>query len=227
MIRCRRSRDELNRALHEIRRPLQALALVAGPDVEPQRHGLLELAAAALTDLDRVVNGGDPSSGQPRHFACRELVRSALERWDGVGASAGQMELRWQMGPALVEGEPLRVAQALDNMITNAIEHGSSPVVVTGERVRGMVRITVSNRCDARHDGDHWGPGSSISEARTAGARHDPRHGHGLRIASSVATAHGGRFLVNRTGTAVVAALELPLATPERPIASARIARAA
>ena len=49
-----RRRRELNRSLHELRRPLQALALSNGRDYEAA-DGFLDLAMSALGDLDRVT----------------------------------------------------------------------------------------------------------------------------------------------------------------------------
>lgn len=215
MVRSRRSRGELNRALHELRRPLQALMLIdeiaAG---ESKRPGLLQLAAGALADLDRAVNGGE-SSTPPRRFACRELVLATLERWRGERAQGGggKLSLSWRLGPAPVEGDPLRISQALDNVISNALEHGSPPVMVTGTRAGGMVRIVVANAHTAH-----------VVRPRR---QRDPRHGHGLRVVSDTALAHGGRFAFSRTDAGAIAALELPLAGPDLPLGSDQFVRTA
>src|SRR3954462_11159659 len=59
-LRAGRRRSALNEALHELRRPLQAVALAAGPRGEGSVGGgePIELAAAALERLDREINGG-------------------------------------------------------------------------------------------------------------------------------------------------------------------------
>src|SRR6185503_12623550 len=61
-VRMRRRRESLNRSLHELRRPLQALVLQArsAPGIGERRRGQLELALDALAGLDRQVNGGGP-----------------------------------------------------------------------------------------------------------------------------------------------------------------------
>src|SRR5690348_3877757 len=73
-------RRALNRALHELRRPLQALVLLEDASGRPaasppaaSRRGLLELAAGALQDLDGALNGGPPDRPK-RRFSCREVV---------------------------------------------------------------------------------------------------------------------------------------------------------
>ncbi len=195
---------ELNRALHELRRPLQALVLLeegsgrpaAAPPVA-SRRGLLELAVGALRDLDGTLNGG-ARPWQPRRFCCREAVMACLERWGSAGSRAGGIRVYWDAGPAPIEGDPARLAQALDNLLANALEHGGPPIVVTGARVAGRLRITVANGTGER---------SALSGA-------DPRRGHGTEIVSKVASAHGGRFALCHTDRGCVAALELPLAEP-------------
>jgi two-component system osmolarity sensor histidine kinase EnvZ len=200
----------LNRALHELRRPLQTLALLdedgAGPPAASPpgaaRRGLLQLAGSALAELDSVVNGGEPPV-EVRRVSCRELVLASLERWRPVAASDGGIRVFWDAGPAPVQGDPVGMARALDNLIANAIEHGGPPLVVTGAQVAGRLRITVAN----------GGPeGSQAPMERSGGEPHDPRRGHGVELVSEVAAAHHGRFALCRTGSGCVAALELPLA---------------
>ena len=194
----------LNRALHELRRPVQALVLLeegsARPAATPpaaSRRGLLELVASALRDLDGTVNGGSQEPN-PKRFSCREVVLACLERWRPAAARAGGVRVYWDAGPAPMVGDATRLARALDNLIANAIEHGAPPIVVTGARVAGRIRITIANGAGDRRDA----------------LPPDPRRGHGTEIVSEVASAHGGRFAFCHTGRGCVAALELPLAEP-------------
>jgi hypothetical protein len=206
-------RRRLNRALHELRRPIQALALLDPGDVhatpEERRRGLLELVRCALEDLDRAVNGGAPPEAA-RLISCHELVLGCLERWRPAAAGSGGFKLYWDAGPAWVEGDPARMAQALDNLIANALEHGGPPLIVTGAAVAGKLRITVANGGRVEMNGNGRAP------ARRNGDRpvwhSDPRRGHGTAVVSEVASAHRGRFALCRTGDGCVAALELPLA---------------
>jgi hypothetical protein len=95
------------------------------------------------------------------------------------------------------------MAQAFDNLIANALEHGGPPLVITGATVAGKLRVTVANgRSDRPEDG------------KASSRNGDPRHGHGTAVVSEVASAHEGRFALCRTGRGCVAALELPLADP-------------
>lgn len=123
---------------------------------------------------------------------------ACLERWRRQASRSGGVRVYWDAGPAMVEGDATRLAQALDNLLSNALEHGGPPVVVTGARVAGRIRITIANALTTER------------EDRPP----DPRRGHGTEVVSRVASAHGGRFALCRTGAGCVAALELPLAEP-------------
>src|SRR5918995_2844828 len=125
-------RRRLNRAMHELRRPLQALVLLDEPPGDPgqpakrgaesARRGLLELARSALASLDAEVNGASPLPAR-REVSCRELVHAALERWRPLAVAAGGVRLYWDVGAAPAVCDPMRLAQALDNLLAIAVEH--------------------------------------------------------------------------------------------------------
>ena len=196
-LRERARRLRLNRALHELRRPLQAMALAPTPGFRRghREPDSLDLALAALEDLDSAVNGAArPLRSRP--VAARAMVAAAVERWRGPAAQARRsLLLEWKAGAAVVMADPSRVGQALDNLLANAVEHGGARIRVIGSLCATGVRIVVA---------DH-GPGPG---ARTHGAD----RGHGLTVVREVAAVHGGRFALRSAGPATVAALELPLA---------------
>jgi two-component system osmolarity sensor histidine kinase EnvZ len=184
----------VNRALHELRRPLQSISLsLTGsvPDVR-SAEACLEQARLALAELDAVVNHRGLS---PR------LVRTA------VGEVAGALESRWrprgirvtatEPGRA-IDADPGRLAAALDNLVANAFEHGAGPVEVRALSSAGAVRFEVQD------------DGGDRSASR---AENDPRHGHGLRVAGEVAATHGGTLVPpRRTARGTIAAISLPAA---------------
>lgn len=210
-VRDSRRRTALNRALHELRRPLQALVLSSGPAHGPGTHAL-RVAISALDDLDREINGS-ARRVELRPVDCRALVQPAVERWRGVAAATRRsLVLRWRAGAASVLADPDRVAQALDNLIDNALRHGGLRVYVDADVCAGGVRITVRD--------------SGGTPQRPARSR-DGRHGHGLAIVSRVAAEHGGHFRMLRTPAGATATLELPLAPWPLPVARRALESAA
>jgi two-component system, NtrC family, sensor histidine kinase HydH len=210
-LRNGRRRGALNEALHELRRPLQAIALAgAGPVGSSQAiEGSVRLAAAALDRLDHEVNGGSSLRRPAEAVEMRPLLEAAVRRWRArASLGGGSLGLRWRAGRAIVIGDRVQLAQALDNLIVNAIEHGGPAISIDARPHKGRVRIVIADsgraaRPDARRDT----PADVI--ARLSGRR---RHGHGLAVVRQVAAAHRGRFALRRADAGSLALLELPLA---------------
>lgn len=105
-VRDGRRRTVLNERLHELRRPLQALALMAPREEVPggAGEGPVEMAAAALAALDREING-ERDAAPTAIVALRPLLEAARRRWRGQAAMWGAgLALRWDAGEAVVEG---------------------------------------------------------------------------------------------------------------------------
>ncbi len=204
--RASRRRARLNRALHELRRPLQALSLAssqldsphAGARTAVITRRTVDAALAALDDLDREVNRL-PAAASARPVSASGLVHSSVERWRATAARRGRaLALRCDVGSAMVHVDPRRAEGALDNLIANALEHGSLNIAVAARRSARGVRISVAD--------------GGVADARRRGR--DPRRGHGLEIVADLARESGGRFLLDRSGGGTEAVLELPLAAP-------------
>jgi signal transduction histidine kinase len=202
-----RRRTAVNEALHELRRPLQALALAAPAETGTQIEWSVRMAASALERLEREING-DAAAPVRAPFFVRPLLESAVGRWQGrAGGVGGALSLRWRAGEAMVEGDRCELAQALDNLIVNAVEHGGSEIVVDARVRRGRLRVAVVD--------SGRGPGRARRRerrvapiARVSGRR---RHGHGLRVVRRTAADHGGDFRLHRHARTTEAVLELPL----------------
>jgi two-component system osmolarity sensor histidine kinase EnvZ len=219
-VRDGRRRTVLNERLHELRRPLQALALRA-PPAEGVGEGPVEMAAAALAALEREING-ERQAGASGLVALRPVLEAARRRWRGQAAMRGTgLELRWDAGEAAVEGNRLDLAAALDNLIANALEHGAGPIELAadlaGDRIclavvdsgngagrRARQRDAVLKGRDARRRREWRGPFGRLNGRA--------RHGHGLRLVRRTAAAHGGAFALHKGEHGTSAVLELPLA---------------
>ncbi len=199
-VRDGRRRERLNGALHELRRPLQALALCASDSA----RGQVERAIEALAGLDRELNGGGAPPLRLR-IESRALAGQAVARWREPARRSGRsVELAWRTGACPVDCDPASVSRALDNLIANSLEHGGGTITVEGMRGAACVRLAVT-------DQGRRGPREAdLSLHRVNG--HDPRRGHGLRLVAAVAAEHGGRFAACRHRAGACAVLELPLA---------------
>jgi signal transduction histidine kinase len=205
--------EAVARACHELRGPLTAarLGLAPGAGQEAPSAGRLRAidtelgrAALALDDLAGAGGGGRRRWDLDR-VDLRGLVTDAVEAWRAAATAAG-VELRggWSGVEVVVWGDRLRLAQALGNLIANAVEHGRGPVDVHGALRHGEVRITISDR----------GPGlpAPVAELRRRPRRGRGAHGRGLAISAEVAELHGGRLASAPADAGARLVLELPVA---------------
>ncbi len=224
--------EAIGRACHELRGPLTAarLGLEFGLRLGSLPHARLRAidlelgrATLALEDLASVqvarAISGAASSGlltREEEVEVTELLADSIEAWNAVAARCGvQLRLRRPEGQVVVMGERLRLAQALANLLANAIEHGGG-VVEVNARVEGeAVKIEVV-------DG---GPGlpapvTDLARRHLRGrpALHDAvrGRGRGLSITGAIAVAHGGRLSAAPSDRGARLVLELPLAAAEQ-----------
>jgi signal transduction histidine kinase len=201
-LREGRRRTALNEAMHELRRPLQALSLALPTDSAGQEavDSSLLLATVALERLDREING-DSSESEVVCVPVRSLLGEAVQRWGPLATSVGGgIRLRWLGEEQWVEGDRIGLAQAVDNLISNAIEHGGAEVTIEGRREGPWLLVCVRDcGVEARRPRRRLWCGSRS------------RHGHGLRLVARAARAHGGSFRLRRLGRGTEARLRLPL----------------
>jgi signal transduction histidine kinase len=206
--------EAVARACHELRGPLTAarLGLASGlSQARPTARRLqaidteLGRAALALDDLAG-AGGGRGRRWDVDRVQIAALLADSVEAWRAAAASAG-IELRADRSGeegVVVWGDRVRLAQAVGNLIANAVEHGRGPVTVHSTTRRGHVRIAISDR----------GPGlpAPVAELRRRPRRGRGARGRGLAIAADVAEAHGGRLLSDASEVGACLILELPAA---------------
>lgn len=192
---------------HDLRNPLGAItagaALLAVPEDNPQRRGRvvtrimnsaqrMERMIADLLDLTRSRLGGTiPLRRQRADLGtlCEEVI---LE----TGAARPEASLRIETSGELAGNwDPDRLAQAISNLVGNAIQHGAgTPVTITAEEQDGDVRLAVHN------GGSPIPPNMlpSIFEPLARGGAEGDVHsiGLGLFIARAIVLAHGGDITV-------------------------------
>lgn len=210
--RLARHLELVGRACHEVRGPLTAarLGLTAGERTARLSHSRvlalereLERAARALEDLEHARTGSATQVLEWAAVDVRSLVLDSVTAWEG-SAEARHRRLRhsWSGPPAEVEGDRVRLAQALGNLIANALEHGSGPVEVRAG----------SDDAEARVEVQDSGPGLAAPIAELVRRRSSAGRGHGLVIASSIAKAHGGRLSSAPSDRGARLVMTLPLA---------------
>jgi signal transduction histidine kinase len=199
-----RRRAALNEAVHELRRPLQVLSLALPVDEPEALHvkSSLQLAAEALERLDHEING-DPLEEVEGEVSITDLVEEAEHRWRHAASRSGaRLQLDRNSEELSVAGNRFDLAQALDNLLNNAIEHGGAQVRIGWRRERGWVRVFVTDT----------GGGLETRAGRSRRSRTGRgRRGHGLRVVSRIARMHGGRFTLSRAPSGTEASLLLPL----------------
>jgi signal transduction histidine kinase len=212
LVIARRSLDErLARACHELRGPLTAVRLGLSLGVRdaalsgPRLRAIdaeLERAAAALDDLAALRNRALPFE----LVDVGEVVGHSVAAWEPVAAAGGVAVERVGAADGVgVWATRARLAQAIGNLLANAIGHGASRVRVTIGAQEGVVRVEIADD----------GPGlpAPVSELVRRGRRARGAHGHGLAVAAQVAKGHHGRLLAAPALHGARLVLELPRAT--------------
>lgn len=203
LLREGRRKTSLNEAMHELRRPLQvlALSLPADPGRAEAAGSALRLAAAAAERLENEING-ERAAVIAERVMVDDLIAAAIERWRPAAAFAGRsLRLASEPGEMELLGDGTALAQALDNLISNGLAHGRGEIAIGVRAAAGRLQLAVRD---------------AGATPRTRDRRRGRRHGHGLRLVRRTAARHGGRFRLRRAADGTEAVLDLPLAGARR-----------
>lgn len=227
-----RERRVVSDASHELRTPLTTLraevdlALLGDRDKAELRASLESASEEAkrmsrladdLLVLARADQGRLPL--HPRPLAARALLEEAAAR-ARAGAQVRGRSIVVDAPPndCVVSADPDRAAQALDNLVTNALAYGEGTITLSARADREQVVLHVTD------EGPGF-PGDLLPRAferfgRGQHARADqPGSGLGLALVQAVAVAHGGHADVrNRPAGGADVSITLPRATPTAPL---------
>jgi signal transduction histidine kinase len=196
---------ELRGALTAIDLALTGVERTSAPSdrlrVEALRHGY-DRALWVAGDLE-AARGALPAKLAPRPelVDLHEVVRRVVEAWNTSLPMRGpSIALDWRGGAAVVHGYPMRLTQALDNLVANAVEHGRGPVSVLGRTDGACVSVCILDR----------GAGlmRPLDELRPRSWQ--ARRGHGLVIARHAVELHGGTLRTVRGPTGSGVEVRLP-----------------
>jgi two-component system OmpR family sensor kinase len=215
-------------ASHELRTPLAMLRTELELALRrPRSHGELEAAvrsaaeetnrlsqlAADLLLIARADQGALPIRAE--HVEVDELFATVVERFGRRADERGQ-ELELRPASASVSADPVRVEQALANLVENALDHGAGRVDLFAVERDDIVELHVA-------DGGAGFPEGFLERAfdrfsRADDARSGTGSGLGLSIVALIAQAHGGSAgAANRPDGGADVWLALPRARATRP----------
>jgi signal transduction histidine kinase len=207
--------EEKNRflgiAAHDLRNPIGAIGSVAElllspeDDVSPeeQRSFLEDIAGQAgymLRLLDDLLDVSHIESGKlvlnPVEFDPATLLGQAVERHARVAAAKGSRVVLDPARSATVAGDPVRLRQVVDNLISNAVKYsppGATVRVEAGEEEQGWL-VVVRDEGPGLTAADHarlFQDFARLSARPTGG---EASTGLGLAISRRIVECHGGRI---------------------------------
>jgi signal transduction histidine kinase len=206
-------RDRLAILVHEVRSSVAALVAISETYAHVRHDAgahrpLVELALSAARAIERLVNDATLASVRPEEVDVGRVVEESV-----AAAVLAGGDVRAEVAADLpsIQADPVRLRQALDNLVANALVHSGSAeeVVVRARQEEGSILLSV---VDA-------GTGVPFAEQERIfqpGVRLDgerPGSGIGLAVARAVAEAHDGSLTLDSTaGRGATFTLRIPVA---------------
>ena len=213
-------------ASHELRTPLTVMRgqlEVLAAESEPSAAEVQRVERVVRAEIDRISRLVDDllllAQTEQQRFLRVERVRLSpfvRELWDGMSLVAERRFELSQLPEGALRADPDRLAQALRNLLANAIEHtrdrdGLVRLRVDADAAAGSVRFVVDDdgpgiaRAERERVFDRFHRTDSARDRRSGGT------GLGLAIVRAIAQAHGGSVSASESpegGASFV--LELP-----------------
>ena len=208
--------------VHEVRSPVAALSAIRETletrhDEPEDRSELVRLALAACVAIERIVRDASVAALDLHPVDLAGLLRDTAKAAELRG---GRVRSRAAQNLPEVMIDPVRIRQALDNLVGNALAHTSGDgEVVLDAHVEGRdVVLSVTDSGPGIPAEEHariFEPGVRLGSAY-------PGSGLGLAVVKAIADAHGGRVTVrSAAGEGATISLALPL-EPAQPATTAR-----
>ena len=185
---------------------------------ERNAHRLLRLVGDLLFTAQ--VESGTFSMEQ-RRIDLAEIVEASLETARPAAAAAGVTLASSFAAGAVVDGDAVRLSQAIDNLVSNAIKFtpggGTVTVALDVSASEAVVEVQDTGMGIAASEMDKLF--SRFFRATTATRNAVPGVGLGLTITKAIVTAHHGQmFVESEEGVGTSFSLSLPLARVAAPV---------
>lgn len=171
-LRRRRTREELENALRSASEETDRLTRLAE-----------DLLLIARSDAGQL-----PIRREQVRVA--EILEIVAERFSGLATERGRPLEIVEPDGLVVDADPVRLEQALENLVANALAHGGGRVVLSAQPRDGLVELHVQD------DGPGFPPafiaGAFDRFSRSDNSRSGAGSGLGLSIVVLIAKAHGG-----------------------------------
>lgn len=221
----RRSEDFITEAAHRVRTPLATVrtqAEIALRSVEDEQE------KRRMRQIIRAVDESSRSAGQLLDLATvayrtenltqdsidlAELAASTAAALDPTAAMK-DIEIRFDVFPAQVTGDPVLLDNALRNLLDNAIKYSPDETTITLQvrTEHGEARVSIADEGPGLGEG----PLRDLTERFRRGTNSEGvvGSGLGLTIAEDIARAHGGRLDLStaENGRGACVSLVLPSA---------------
>jgi signal transduction histidine kinase len=189
-------RERLALLVHEVRSPVAAIAAIAETlshdrlDAASLRE-LVRLAVEACRGVERIV--GDAALGSI-HLEPVDAGRIAKDAVAAAALTGAHVRVTVGADVPVIDSDPVRLRQALDNLISNALVHASSDedVLVRVRAEHWLVLISVSNSgagIPLAEQSRIFEPGVRLDKSR-------PGSGLGLAVTRAIVEAHHGTLTV-------------------------------
>ncbi|GAV31083.1 MAG: HAMP domain-containing histidine kinase [Coriobacteriia bacterium] len=213
---------------HELRNPIAALraqAEAVAEGVMPLDEARLRSMVQDLEQLSRLVHDlqelAVAEAGALRYEMSQtdlcEIAQREVERAKVLAHEGVEVSLSCSPAPAMVHADEFRIAQAVRNLLANALRHTTrGRIAVTVESIDGWMRLTVSDTGSGIPEKDLPYIFERFYRADEARAASTGGTGLGLAIVKRIVEDHGGTvFATSVEGVGSAIGFVLPVSPQE------------